>query len=431
MTINNDMIVNLKFKNFRSYYDEAEFSMLAQPSVYNSGAVTTVSLSDGSELRLLNSAAIFGANASGKSNVIYALSALSDMVRDSLSYNQTYHIPLRIPYGFSQGLPTEIMIDFTVGDKRYQYSLIIGDAGILVEELSLYNKEKLDLVFKRSRFEDGNFELKLGSGWLSPTVELNDLMLLNNQLLLSWMATKEANGLQNVADYLANLMIQTPEKVLFTGPSKIAEEFFDECKSPLYRRFTRLMQIADLGITDALFQRHDDSDFNFPSSVPAETQKVFIENNRWEFNLVHKMDNAKDNCILPLALESEGTKALFRISPYILYVLENGKFLAYDEISTAIHPSLFRLVVSLFHNPKSNPKGAQLVFTTHDASVADYNSLRADQIWFAEKTKGRSELFSAQDFDDVSKNGIVPVVLALYRNLAPSTLFLNKYGPEN
>ena len=126
-----------------------------------------------------------------------------------------------------------------------------------------------------------------------PTVELNSLMLLNNQLLLSWMATKEANGLQNVADYLANLMIQTPEKVLFTGPSKIAEEVFDECKSPLYRRFTRLMQIADLGITDALFQRHDDSDFNFPSSVPAETQKVFIENNRWEFNLVHKMDNAK------------------------------------------------------------------------------------------------------------------------------------------
>ena len=94
---------------------------------------------------------------------------------------------------------------------------------------------------------------------------------------------------------------------------------------PLYRRFTRLMQIADLGITDALFQRHDDSDFNFPSSVPAETQKVFIENNRWEFNLVHKMDNAKDNCILPLAFKSEGTKALFRISPYILYVLENGK----------------------------------------------------------------------------------------------------------
>lgn len=116
------------------------------------------------------------------------------------------------------------------------------------------------------------------------------------------------------------------------------------------------------------------------------------------------MDNNKDRCLLPLSLESEGTKALFKIAPYILYALDNGKFLAYDEISTAIHPSLFRFLVNLFHNPKSNPKGAQLVFTTHDASVADHNTMRADQIWFAEKTNGNSELFSAQDFEDVSIN---------------------------
>ena len=91
-------------------------------------------------------------------------------------------------------------------------------------------------------------------------------MLLNNQLILSWMATKEANGLQDVSLYLANLMIQTPENMLYGGAqlSKIAEEFFDGCKSPLYRRFTKLMQIADLGISDALFRRHDDSDFSFP-----------------------------------------------------------------------------------------------------------------------------------------------------------------------
>lgn len=66
------MIVSFKFKNYRSYRDEAEFSLLAQPSEYSQGAVTTIKLHDGSSLRLLNSAAIFGANASGKSSVIYA-----------------------------------------------------------------------------------------------------------------------------------------------------------------------------------------------------------------------------------------------------------------------------------------------------------------------------------------------------------------------
>lgn len=403
------MIVSCKFKNYRSYRDEAEFSLLAQPSDYNSGAVTTKKLHDGSTLRLLNSAAIFGANASGKSSVIYALGALSDMVKNSLSYNQTHNIPLRVPYGLDIECgkrPTAITIDFIVADKRYEYSLSIGNRGIANEELSLFNDNKLDRVFKRSLDSNGGFELALGPGWLSPTLELNDLMLLTNQLLLSWMATKEANGLQDVADYLANLMIQTPDNMLFGGAqlSKIAEEFFDGCKSPIYGRFAKLMRIADLGIHDTLFRRHDDSDFNFPSSVSPEVQKAFIQENRWEFNLIHKMDNNKDRCALPLSLESEGTKALFTIAPYILYALENGRFLAYDEISTAIHPSLFRFIVSLFHNPKSNPKGAQLVFTTHDASVADYNTLRADQIWFAEKTGGRSELYSAQDFDDVSIN---------------------------
>ncbi|MDE6368727.1 MAG: ATP-binding protein [Muribaculaceae bacterium] len=403
------MIVSLKFKNYRSYREEAEFSLLAQPTDFNSGATSTIKLHDGSSLCLLNSAAIFGANASGKSSVIYALSALSDMVRESLSYNQTHGIPLRIPYGLdpnTYNLSTDISVNFIVADKRYEYSLSIGNSGIVNEELSLYNDSKFDLVFKRSLTDNSGLGLVLGPGWLSATLELSDLMLLNNQLLLSWMATKEANGLQDVADYLANLMIQTPDNMLFGGAqlSKIAEEFFDGCKSPLYGQFTKLMQIADLGISDAVFRRHDDSDFSFPSSVPLETQKAFIQKNRWEINLIHKMDNNKDQCELPLSLESEGTKALFRIAPYILYALENGKFLAYDEISTAIHPSLFRFIVNLFHNPKSNPKGAQLVFTTHDASVADYNTLRADQIWFAEKTNGSSELFSAQDFDDISIN---------------------------
>lgn len=403
------MIVSFKFKNYRSYRDEAEFSLLAQPSEYSQGAVTTIKLHDGSSLRLLNSAAIFGANASGKSSVIYALSALSDMVRESLSYNQAHNIPLRIPYGLDNKgheLSTDASIDFIVNDKRYEYSLSIDNRGIINEELSLFNNNQFDLVFQKYLIKDGEFGLKLGPGWLSSTIEINDLMLLNNQLLLSWMATKEANGLQDVSLYLANLMIQTPEYMLYGGAqlSKIAEEFFDGCKSPLYRRFTKLMQIADLGISDALFRRHDDSDFSFPSSVPPETQKSFIEENRWEFNLIHKMDNNKDRCLLPLSLESEGTKALFKIAPYILYALDNGKFLAYDEISTAIHPSLFRFLVNLFHNPKSNPKGAQLVFTTHDASVADHNTMRADQIWFAEKTNGNSELFSAQDFEDVSIN---------------------------
>ncbi len=403
------MIVNLKFKNYRSYRDEAEFSLVALPSEYNSGAVTTIELDDGSQLRLLNTAAIFGANAAGKSNVIYALSGLSEMVKESLSYNQSHPVPLYLPYGldleYYTSHPTELAVDFTVKGRRYLYNLTVDDKGISAEELAVYAKDNLNSIYLRKRNADDSIDLQKGEAWPS-TVDFNGTMLLPNQLLLSWLATKAADGLQDVADYLASLMIQTPQKMLFGGKqlNKVAEELFDGGKSPIFKRFVRLMQIADLGIYDTLFTRHDDSDFNIPQSVPAEIQKAFIEDNRWEFRLVHNMDNEEKKCVLPLELESEGTKALFRVSPYILYALENGLFLAYDEISTAIHPALFRLLINLFHNPKSNPKGAQLIFTTHDASAADYNTLRADQIWFAEKHNGCSELFSVQDFDDVSVN---------------------------
>lgn len=86
--------------------------------------------------------------------------------------------------------------------------------------------------------------------------------------------------------------------------------------------------------------------------------------------------------------------------------LENGSFLAYDEISTAVHPELLKFLVNLFQNPKSNPKGAQLLFTTQDASIASSDTLRADQVWFVEKKDGSSDLYSAQDFDGVTVTGI-------------------------
>lgn len=123
--------------------------------------------------------------------------------------------------------------------------------------------------------------------------------------------------------------------------------------------------------------------------------------------MIHKSSSngLTERIALGMNLESTGTKNLFGLGARILNILDKGGILAYDEMNIAIHPALFQLLVSLFHNPKSNPHNAQLLFTTHDASIAGESMLRADQIWFAEKgSDGGSQLFSAQDFDDVSIN---------------------------
>ena len=97
--------------------------------------------------------------------------------------------------------------------------------------------------------------------------------------------------------------------------------------------------------------------------------------------------------------ESKGTSTLFYVGVKVLFALQKGSFLAYDEINIALHSNLFKLLISFFHNPVSNPKGAQILFTTHDTSIVQNNYMRIDQIWFAEKNpNGETELFSAQDF---------------------------------
>lgn len=415
------MIKSFKFKNFRSYEEEAELTFEAQPFDLDSGAVKTVTLNGDSELPLLTVAAVFGANAAGKSNVIHALAALVQTVANSLSYKSSTGLPGWIPFYTPEKRwkPLEASLDFIVGGKRYIYSLTLDPHYqlILHEELRLYIDDSFKQVYDRilKKDSDGHFtgyKLSLGEGWLSATLDLSNMNILGNQLMLSWLATKEANGLQHVSEYIGSLQVLTPDTLPSTGQqiSTIAEKVFrlkeTNGQSPIFRRFTKMMQIADLGVTDVALGYHDNSDFQFPESVPSEIQKAFINENRWDFKLFHKIGNLDEPLGLPLHLESQGTQALVKIVPYLFQALENGSFLAYDEISTAIHPELLKFLVNLFQNPKSNPKGAQLLFTTQDASIASSDTLRADQVWFVEKKNGSSDLYSAQDFEGVTITGI-------------------------
>ena len=119
---------------------------------------------------------------------------------------------------------------------------------------------------------------------------------------------------------------------------------------------------------------------------------------------------------LSIAAESAGTQVLFGVGARVLDVLERGSFLAYDEINIAMHPRIFQLLVKLFNNPVSNPNNAQLLITTHDTGLLQDNLMRADQVWFAEKKDGVSELFSVQDFyDEVDEVKICPPYEEWYR----------------
>ena len=214
--------------------------------------------------------------------------------------------------------------------------------------------------------------------------------------------------MQNVYSFLATLQAEPVGDAinLKFNSYDVADKILKNSESDLFKKLCNLIRIADMGIEGITMKKHNESEFKFPESIPNEIKQTFIEQYKWEFGMLHTVNESgkRKTVSLPMELESTGTKNLFGVGARVLDILEKGGVLAYDEINIAIHPALFKLIVSLFNDVKSNPHNAQLVFTTHDASIAGDGILRADQIWFAEKKDGISQLYSAQDFDDISIN---------------------------
>ncbi len=396
------MIVSLKLNNFRSYKGDAFFSFVALDSDFNTDSITNVTLNDGCSIRLLNAAVIFGANASGKSNVILSIAALSDTIKDSLNFTSKSHPYFVMPYAFERSSlrkSTNICLEFIYSGHLYKYEVAGKNNSILKESLREIRKNKSLIVYSRT----SDNKMKIGSGWPADKKIAEACDLLPSQLIMSWLATKNAAGLQEVSLYLSNLSVywgnqHTGSK---TDRQLVMENILKDTKSRIFQQLQTLLHISDLGVTTILAAKNNNSDFKFPQSIDEEQKEEFISQNRWNISLGHSTSNPDELCVLNFNSESEGTKALFGVGARLLNALATGAFVAYDEINDAIHPALLRFLVNLFQTKESNPKGAQLLFSTHDSSVADHNTLRADQIWFVEKKDSVSELYSAQDFTDV------------------------------
>lgn len=202
------MIISFTIKNFRSYKDEAEFSFEAVNSNFKSENVTSIQLEDGEEIRILRSAAIFGGNASGKSNTIWALYVLSNLVAYSLKNDVNTPIRGYYPYVLdseSRNQPSQISIDFIVDFKRYRYEIVFNSI-IHRESLSIVSKGIEKNIFRVSIDEkDKKRNISINDGWESEALDLSNAKLLPNQLLLSALGTRESNGLQNVYSFLSTI----------------------------------------------------------------------------------------------------------------------------------------------------------------------------------------------------------------------------------
>lgn len=386
-------IISFKTRNFKSYKDEVEISFRALNSEFRSENYHEVEISTGERIRLLNSAVIYGANASGKSNIIWAMFALFSYIRSSRE--QDPDTPLRYePFLFSvetENAPIQMSIEFVADADIYQYTISYTKEKFIEESLFCLSKQNKPLFTRNN--DDVSFFEELS--------EFNGKSFLKNHLVLSKLGLEANPLIQSV--YRALSTSQTfpvgNEISLSKINKKNAEEILKNDESILSKRLIGLIKTSDLGIENIKIIEHDFSNVQFPSDLDENIKQRFIHENAREIRMYHKTLDG-DQRSLNISAESAGTRVTFGVGARILDVLERGCFLAYDEINIAMHPRVFQLMVKLFNNPISNPQNAQLLITTHDTGLLQDNIMRADQVWFAEKQNGVSELFSVQDFYD-------------------------------
>ena len=382
------MLIQFNFKNFRSFRDNATLDLsAAKMSEFNDRVVSV------SNEKILPVAAIYGANASGKSNVYSAFEYMVEYVVNSLHYGDD-------PVKFGENRPTPFLFDsvsedsessfevyFTVpgdkSEKSYNYGFCIGKEGVTEEWLNYKAKTARDYktIFYRSDEEN---ELDL-SGLPKSTRNNIEVALDKQVLIVSLGAKLKVDKCKLVRDwFLANE---------FADFGNAYTNFF------LSRRLPKGF-VEDKAIQQKVVQYFSSFDENIKGfNVEEVTAEGDSKEPTYKINSIHKKIDSDEIAEIPLGMESAGTLKMFALYPELQEVLQNGSVYFIDELNARLHPLLVRNFILIFLNPEVNVNHAQLIFTTHDTWQLSNQLLRRDEIWFTEKdTDGVSTLYSLADF---------------------------------
>lgn len=377
------MLVNFTFKNFRSFRDEMTLSMEAASIQELSGSVVKSCGED-----LLPVAVIYGANSSGKSNVLKALKAMRDVLLNSVKLNPKDRLESD-PFSLdltSAAEPTSFEIQFTLNGTKYRYGFEHTSESIIAEwlyekrpgerEFELFLRSSDEFKISKSRFAEG-----IGKQDATP----------GNRLFVSLVAQLNGKVSQAILDWFSSVEYMSG----MDGKGYAGETL----------RTIFYQQAGNEEIMNLLFQTHLGFDGIQVNMNIGDEDSV-------ESKTIHKIYGADGNIVgtkeFPTdKMESEGTKKMIEIAGPIVDAIRLGRILIVDELDAKLHPFLTRKIIGLFMDKEFNKNGAQLIFATHDTNLLNIQYLRRDQIWFTEKDKSDStELYSLVEFRDESGNKV-------------------------
>ncbi len=336
--------------------------------------------------------AIYGGNASGKSNAVQALGFFVEAIRSSYRrWDPDAKIPInRFASARAESSePSNFSLDFVFANVRYEYGFSLTSEAFIREWLYAYPEGRKQIWFSRAAGSPILFGPKLKGQ--NRAIET---LTRQNSLFLSTAAQTGHEQLSKLwAFFEQNILVDRTGAIYrlnnlanYIGPS--TEEYV-----------VAMLAAAELGIVGV---RKYQEEIRHPPSrlgdfIASDDDPNFRTRKRNRVRLIHEIEGSRVE--LDEELESDGTRTFATRLPSISAVLANGGSLIIDEIDRSLHPALCVRTISLFLSPLINTKSAQLIFTTHDATLLSSCLLRRDEVWFSEKNKdGASAIYPLSDF---------------------------------
>lgn len=425
------MLISFTVENFRSFRDAHTLSLEKTPLKEQEEWLNDneVQLADKG---LLRAAAIYGANASGKSNIIEAISFAQTYILSSHKEQGTSRIPVKA-FALQRGAeqrPSSFEFEFIplVDGRRdavYRYGFAVDKQRVCQEwlyrkkkrETMLFDRDEQDIKVTKTLGQQANELIKMtrkNALFLSVLGQFNHALAaalllwfhqlvvrLNEDNLGSWGNMVE---LIQALSFNADDVKDEPEI-----PEAVLKPAVDALIKALDLAVVRIDTSVSDNIVDAielLLGRFPQLDFEDPALVQKAKEEIKEEIKLKSVKLYHALYDEEGHRVgdVPFSLQqvSHGTKRLYYLAHTLILALWRGSALFLDEFDTSLHPHITRYIITMFNEPRTNPHGAQLIFTTHDTTVMDRALLRRDQLWFVEKDRfGASELYSLAEYKGV------------------------------
>lgn len=392
------MLISFEVTNFRSIRATQTLSLVKSKGGELADTNTFVAQSP-DKLELLRSTAIYGPNASGKTNLLLAMRTMKAMVLESAVEKKPGDSLPVTPFQLDPDTRTaasSFEVSFIVDEVRYQYGFAATAARIHEEWLFAFPKARAQRWFERVwNPATETYDWELG-GHLTGEKLLWRKSTRDNALFLSTAVQLNSQQLQPLYEWFRSKL--RVAGVSGWRPSFTAQMYEKEGNT----RLLEYLRAADLGIDDIRVERKPFDISRLPDDLSDDLKTRILEKRgnspTLEISTLHVASNG-ESVTFDLNDESDGTKKMFAFAGPWLDVLENGYILVIDELHDNLHPKLVQFLVGLFHDSDTNPKNAQLVFTTHETSILTQEVFRRDQIWFCEKDPDQStRLYPLTDF---------------------------------